>query len=206
MEKNHPDSFHGDDSGKESGQRPAGKAEVGSGRDTGLGCQGLSEMANKGTGRARDLQEDAITYENLAKFNRQAPQITTKYPDINIMFGSLVARQNSIRLNELGLRLGGPDGFTRFNLTPDGSMYAGGYAPYISPDLKLGNIKEEEYTTLRVWRESEKLNSFREFSGKMVERCLTCPELGVNCGGTNVEMELVKLHFPDQDNPYCIYD
>ena len=156
------------------------------------------------TGRAREMSGGAITFERLAEFNARAAEIVKRYPHINIMFGSFVARINSIRLNEFGLRLGGPDGFTRINLTSDGSMYAGGYAPYIDSDLRLGNIKEEGYSMLNVWRYSPKLDDFRDFSGRMVERCLSCPELIVRCGGTNVEMELIKLNTPNGKNPYCI--
>lgn len=156
------------------------------------------------TGRAVQMSEGAITYEDLGEFNRRAVEIVKKYPGINIMFGSFVARINSIRMNDLGLKSGGPDGFTRFNLTPDGSLYAGGYAPYINQDLKLGNIKEEGYSTLRVWRCSPKLQEFRDFSSKLVARCLSCPELITHCGGTNIEMELIKLNSPQGRNPYCV--
>lgn len=157
-------------------------------------------------GRARDMLGKAITYQELAEFNERAAETVKKYPRINIMFGSFVARENSIRMNQLGLRMGGPDGFTRFNLTPDGSLCAGGYAAYIDPSLKLGNIKDEVYTMLNIWRGSQRLNDFREFSRKLVARCLDCSELGLRCGGTNVEMELVKQNSPGKHNPYCIYD
>ncbi len=45
----------------------------------------------------------------------------------------------------------------------------------------------------------------RDFSQKMLERCFTCPELGVRCGGTNVEMELIRQKNPEFGNPYCVY-
>lgn len=159
----------------------------------------------RATGRAKKMLDEAVSYEELYMFNRSAREIVKKYPDINIMYGSQVARENSIGLNELGLQSGGPDGFTRFNLLANGSIWAGGYAPYIDKKLELGNIKEEGYTTLRIWRSSSDLQAFRDFSQKMLERCFTCVELGIRCGGTNVEMELVRLKNPDYGNPYCIY-
>ncbi len=157
----------------------------------------------RGTGRARRISKDAISYDDLSEFNKRASEIVKKYPEINIMFGSYVARINSIRMNELGLKKGGPDGFTRFNLTPDGSMYAGGYAPYINKNLKLGNIKQEGYSTLQVWRYSPKLSEFRDFSSNLIKRCLNCPEFITSCGGVNVEMEIIKLNSPEKSNPYC---
>lgn len=158
------------------------------------------------TGRAQRMAEETLSYQELYEFNQKAAQIVKKYPHINILFGSQVTRENSIRMNELGLKVGGPDGFTRFNLLANGSLWAGGYAPYIDRDLQFGNIKEEGYTILQLWRKSPKLNAFRDFSNQLVMRCLSCPELNLRCPGTNVEMELIKLKFPEIGNPYCISD
>lgn len=156
-------------------------------------------------GRAQGMEKQAVTYQELAGFNDRAAKIAANYPHVNIMFGSLVTRQNSIMVNDYGLRVGGPDGLVRFNLLPDGSMCAGGYAPYINSELKLGNIKEDGYTVLKVWRNSQKLNAFRDFTGKLVRKCMGCPELGAFCGGANAEMELLKLNSMLDNNPYCIY-
>lgn len=160
----------------------------------------------RSTGRAQRMAEETLSYQELYEFNQKAAQIVKKYPHINILFGSQVTRENSIRMNELGLKVGGPDGFTRFNLLANGSLWAGGYAPYIDRGLQFGNIKEEGYTMLQIWRKSPKLNAFRDFSNQLVMRCLSCPELDLRCPGTNVEMELIKLKFPNIGNPYCVSD
>lgn len=160
----------------------------------------------RATGRAQRMAEEALSYQELYEFNQRAAQIVKKYPQINILFGSQVTREHSIRMNKLGLKVGGPDGFTRFNLLANGSLWAGGYAPYIDRGLQFGNIKEEGYTTLRIWRKSPKVNAFRDFSNQLVMRCLSCPELDLHCSGTNVEMELIKLKSPNIGNPYCISD
>lgn len=160
----------------------------------------------RATGRAQKMADEALSFQELYEFNQKATQITRRYSDINILFGSQVTREHSIRMNELGLKVGGPDGFTRFNLLANGSLYAGGYAPYIDKSLEMGNIKEEGYTMLQIWRKSAKLNAFRDFSNKLVMRCLSCPELDLHCPGTNVEMELIKSKFPSIGNPYCVSD
>lgn len=161
------------------------------------------------TGRAQKILDKTLSYRELYDFNKKAVDIVKKYRHINIMFDSQVMKENSIRMNEFGLKMGGPDGFTRFNLLANGSLWAGGYAPYIDRNLKLGNIKKEGYTILRVWRSSSKLNKFlnkfRDFSEKLLKKCLRCPELDVRCPGIKAEMELVKLKFPKIGNPYCIY-
>ncbi len=157
------------------------------------------------TGRAQGMLDKALSYEELYKFNQQAVQIVRRYPEINILYGSQATRENSIRTDKLGLRLGGPDGFTRFNLLANGSMWTGGYVPYIDKSLEMGNIKDEGYTTLRVWR-GPKIDSFREFSRQLLLRCFNCEELDVRCPGMNVEMELVRQKIPELGNPYCISD
>ncbi|MBI2196003.1 radical SAM protein [Candidatus Daviesbacteria bacterium] len=160
----------------------------------------------RSTGRAQRMVRETLSYQELYDFNQKAARIVKKYPHINILFGSQVTRENSIRMNELGLKVGGPDGFTRCNLLANGSLWAGGYAPYIDRGLQFGDIKEEGYTMLQVWRKSPKLNAFRDFSHQLAMRCLSCPELNLYCPGTNVEMELIRLKFPEIGNPYCISD
>lgn len=158
------------------------------------------------TGRARKFVDNSISFDELAEFNKQAEKIVKRYPDIHIMFGSQAMRASSISLNDLQLQIGGPDGFTRLNLSADGSIWPGGYSPYIDKSLILGNIKDEGFTTLKIWRNSEKLRKFRNLSQALVERCLSCVELDGRCRGINVEMELLKQRFPKLGNPYCVFD
>lgn len=158
------------------------------------------------TGRAKKILDEAVSFEDLDDFNKRAAQIVRRYPTINILFGSQVMRVNSVALNSLGLQLGGPDGFTRINLSADGSILPGGYAPYIDKTLNLGDIREEGYTTLQICREPAKLKQFRDRSEQLVRRCLSCPELDVRCPGINVEMDLVRQKSPQIGNPYCKLD
>lgn len=157
------------------------------------------------TGRAQEILEKAVTFEELHNFNIGMEEIKKKYPNIRMFFGELAMIVNSTINNKFGLRLGGPDGFTRFNILADGSIWPGGYVPYIEPDLYLGNVKDENYRIVDIWRNSPKLNEFREWSGLLVERCLICPEFGEKCPGVNVEMELIRKNSPQTGNPYCIY-
>lgn len=160
----------------------------------------------RATGRARTMMHEALSYQELYEFNDKARQIVKKYPNASILFAEEGIRQNTIKMNELGLRMGNPDGFTKFVICSDGSLWAGGFTPHIDRDLEYGNIKKEGYTLLNVWRNSPKLDNFRNFSTQLLMRCLSCPELDVRCSGTNVEMELIRVKFPHIGNPYCISD
>lgn len=157
-------------------------------------------------GRAKRIQSEGASFEELHQFNNLAKELIGKYPGINVMFGSQVTRANSVQLNEIGLKIGGPDGFTRFNLLADGSVWAGGYVPYIDKAFGLGNIIDENFTLLRIWRESATLKAFRDFSESLIRKCMTCQELDERCPGVNVEMELVRVKNPETGNPYCQYD
>lgn len=157
------------------------------------------------TGRAQGVLSKATTFEELYRFNLGMEDIRRRHPNLRMFFGELAMLDNSTILNDFGLRSGGPDGFTRFNVLADGSVWAGGYVPYIDPGLNLGNIKAEGYSVLKIWRDSPVLNAFRKWSGDLVGRCLTCPEFESRCPGVNVEMELIRKKFPEIGNPYCIY-
>ena len=169
----------------------------------------VDEMAffhMRATGRAKtQLIKELVDFDELAEFNRYMESVCQKYPDINFYYGERVVKENSILPGDHGMMMGRPDGFTRFNLLADGSLWAGGYAPYIDRTLNLGNMRREGYSLLRVWRDSEKLKWFRDFSNKLFQRCLNCPEFENRCPGVNVEMELIRLKSPKMGNSYCIY-
>lgn len=169
----------------------------------------VDEMAffhMRATGRAKTkLIKELVDFDELAEFNRHMESVSQNHPDINFYYGERVVKENSILPGNHGMMMGRPDGFTRFNLLADGSLWAGGYAPYIDRTLNLGNMKDEGYSLLKVWRESEKLKWFRDFSNELFQRCLGCPEFEKRCPGVNVEMELIRLKSPKMGNPYCIY-
>ncbi len=157
-------------------------------------------------GRGAHLLNEVLSYKELCNFNEKIEKFKSKYPHVNILYGSKVTIANSIKAkteSKLGLKLGGPDGLTRFNLSPDGSIWPGGYTPFLRPDFYLGNIKTEGFSILNVWRNSEKLKQFREESFKIQNKCLTCPENGVRCPGAGIEMEFYREKSLNQKNPYC---
>lgn len=169
----------------------------------------VGEMAffhMRSTGRAKTtLLGEMVDFNELYQFNQYMDLVSEKYPNINFYYGERVVKENSIFPGDHGMMMGRPDGFTRFNLLADGSLWAGGYAPYIDRNLNLGNMRTENYSLMRVWRESEKLKWFRDFSNELFKRCLGCPEFKNRCPGVNVEMELIRSKFPKIGNPYCLY-
>lgn len=160
------------------------------------------------TGRALDILDNKLSYEELFKFSEQVEDLKPKYPKLNILCHSKVMLRRSIRhetSKKLGIKMGGPDGFTHLNILPDGSIWPGGYTPHIEPKYNLGNIKEEGYTLLHVWRHSPLLKEFRERSLKLQEICLSCSENSVRCPGASMEMELYREKNPKKKNPYCLF-
>ncbi|MBW2964688.1 radical SAM protein [Candidatus Woesearchaeota archaeon] len=160
------------------------------------------------TGRALTISDQSVSFDELNAFNRMLEGLQGRYSHVNILHGSQVTMMNSIDANtksEFGLEMGGPDGFTRFNILPDGSIWPGGYTPRIAPGFYLGNIKEEGYSILNVWRNSQKLNEFRQMSLDLQKKCLACEEKDVRCPGANIEMELNRKNESDGKNPYCLY-
>jgi len=160
------------------------------------------------TGRALGILNQVVSYDELYEFDKKIETLKPKYPHMNILHGSRVMVQNSIGSNtksDLGLEMGGPDGFTRFNLLPDGSIWPGGYTPHLKPEFYLGNVKDENYTLLNIWRNSPELKEFRKISLELQKKCQSCPEKNVRCPGASMEMEFYREKNPENKNPYCIY-
>ena len=157
------------------------------------------------TGRAQGMQDRKVDFFQLFEFYKRMETLEQRYPDIRFFYKERAIQQTSIMPNEFGLRVGSPDGLTRLNLNSDGSLWAGGYTAYIDQGLRLGNIKDEDYSLRQIWNNSPILESYREFGRKLVEKCLGCAEYNGRCPGVNVEMELIRRKFPEIGNPNCIY-
>ncbi len=159
-------------------------------------------------GRALNILEHVISYRKLYEFDKKIESLKPEYPHMRILHGSKVMLMNSIdtdKKDNFGLKMGGPDGFTRLNILPDGSIWPGGYTPHIKLEYCLGNIKEENYSIINIWRNSRKLDEFREKSLNLQKRCLKCPEKNIRCPGASMEMEFYRETNPKNKNPYCIY-
>lgn len=157
-------------------------------------------------GRGSGLLNEVMSYSDLHEFDKRIEKIKHLYPQVNILHGSKITIANSIQSNlesKFGLKIGGPDGFTRFNISPDGSIWPGGYTPFLRPDFYLGNIKDENYSILNIWRNSKKLNEFRNKSMDVQKKCLICSEVGLRCPGAGIEMEFYREKSSDKKNPYC---
>jgi MoaA/NifB/PqqE/SkfB family radical SAM enzyme len=160
------------------------------------------------TGRATGILDEVLPYEELHQFDEKIEPLKPNYPHLRILHGSKVMIANSISPkveNDVGLKIGGPDGFTRFNLLPDGSIWPGGYTPHLRPDFHLGYIQNEGFSVLNVWRNSPKLREFREISLELQKTCLVCPEKNVKCCGASIEMEFYRQKSKDRKNPYCAH-
>lgn len=160
------------------------------------------------TGRALGMTGEMLSHIELNETNKRIEFLREKYPLLRILHGVQVVQENSISYHiqkKLGLYMGGPDGFTRMTLLSDGTFWSGGYTPYLDRSWCLGNIKDEKYSILRLWRESPVLQRFREKSLAQQKVCNSCSIFGKDCGGVDMEMELYREKRPDKKNPYCIY-
>jgi len=158
-------------------------------------------------GRGKNLgMEDLVTFEEFYEMSQQAKKLRAKYPSLNIMHFEQSTIQNSSRsgiYDKLGLKMGSPDGTTRFNIMSDGGLWAGGYIPYVDPSYCLGNIKFDDI--FEIWQRSNKLERFRESSRKLEIYCSKCDEYLKRCPGPNFEIELYRKNNPGVKNSYCYY-
>lgn len=97
------------------------------------------------------------------------------------------------------------DGFTVFNIIPNGDIYAGGCVPHVSiqerPNLVLGNIVQEGYSISNIWARSTRLNDIRFDYKSYQDRCNGCQEYNTRCDGFTPEMEVYRK--VTSTNPFC---
>ncbi len=158
-------------------------------------------------GRGKELEnEESISFEEFYNMSQKTFCLREKYPNINIMHFEQPLIDNSSRKElkeKFGLVMCAPDGSTRFNITSDGRLWAGGYIPYIDEAMCVGNIKKDKL--FNIWQFSKKLEKFRKESGKLIEFCSDCSEFMKKCPGANYEREFYRKKHPGAKNPYCLY-
>lgn len=157
-------------------------------------------------GRGGSLNEEAATFEEFYEMSQRAAEVRARFPKLSLLHFEQATIQNSSRRGDydrFGLRVGPPDGNTRFNVTSDGSLWAGGYIPYVDPSYRLGNIKTDDL--FDIWQTSPKLEEFREESRRLEIHCAKCNEFARRCPGPNFELELLRKKRPEIKNPYCYY-
>lgn len=166
-------------------------------------CEDIGFFHLRPFGRARTIMHMAPTFDELA-----AAWTIIRRAKMEHGFARakpLLPPDKVINLGKIGFAQGGVDGFSRINIMSDGQVFAGGCVPYVASDarelMSLGDIKAENFSTLRIWHESEKLWRLRDERASFHARCVACSHLNVDCNGFSPEMELYReLH---GINPFC---
>ena len=172
-------------------------------------CRDISFFHARPLGRALIMKDKLLSYYEINEFMDKVEQIRLEFPNLSVRTRSSSLKQNAINQSsaaDFSLIEGGTDGFTRFNIMSNGDMYAGGCVPYVDPKLRqqlvLGNIVDEHYSLLNIWRNNERLNRIRQESLKHKQKCNSCRDYDSKCHGFTLEMELYNnIH---GNNPYCI--
>ena len=153
-------------------------------------------------GRAKSLEEHMVNYNDLAEFAIKMDGLVENYPGLNILYNTTVCmNMNSIRDGQkYGLQIAGcPGGATRMVMTSEGNLHVCGYMPYVGEE-PIGNLKDEGFSILNLWRNSLRLNAFREENTQQTKKCMSCSEYQQRCPGACLAMEKIE----DYQNPYCV--
>lgn len=159
-----------------------------------------------GRGFHAENSDGVTVYEHL-EMSKKIEKLKNKYPDLKILHFAEVSRATSVGQeseSKFLLKVGPPSGFTTFNVISNGDYACGGYSPYISKSLPLGNVKQQNI--FDVWQADEKLEKIREDSHKLILFCNKCEKFkNRECQGSKYETELIRLLNPEVKNPTCIF-
>lgn len=90
-----------------------------------------------------------------------------------------------------------------FNVNSDGAVLPCAFLHELSPEtFTLGNIRDDGYSVLNIWRESELLRTLRRRSNECNLRCIGCSRFKSDCLGTCIFMGLYSERTGRPD-PYC---
>jgi MoaA/NifB/PqqE/SkfB family radical SAM enzyme len=155
--------------------------------------------------RAED--SDGVSIEEHLKMSKKIEKLKKKYKSLRILHFAEVSHTTSVNQKSKSkflLEVGPPSGFTTFNVLSNGDYACGGYSPYISNELKLGNIKKENI--FDIWQNNKVLEKIRNDSHKLILFCNSCEKFkNKQCQGSKYETELIRLINPEVKNPTCIF-
>ncbi len=170
------------------------------------GVEEINFFITRFVGRGQDLQSEAASFEEFYEMSQRADQARDRHPRLRILHFEEATIRNSSRGGEydkFGLRVGPPDGSTRFNIIHNGDIYAGGYMPYVDQGYRAGNVRTDNI--YEVWQSNPILEKFRDQSRRLENFCANCKEFKKRCPGPNFELERLRQIRPDLENPYCFY-
>jgi MoaA/NifB/PqqE/SkfB family radical SAM enzyme len=158
-------------------------------------------------GRGENLESQyAVTWQEFYDFYQKSLEVEKKYPNLRLLTFARANRRASIdkdKEKDFGLRIGTASGITNFNIASDGSLWSGGYLPYIDSSLSMGNIKTDNI--FEVWQKNPKLELLRNQASKLKNFCYQCPESNRRCPGAVFEMEIHRQKHPETRNFYCLH-
>jgi MoaA/NifB/PqqE/SkfB family radical SAM enzyme len=165
-----------------------------------LGC-GFCFILTRPTGRAVSAFNPPPLDDLIAAVSRiEARRLD--YPDVYVSTSFAVVMDHEVSIG--GINLTGCNAVQKsFNINSDGTISPCAFLFELSPDAySLGNLREEDYSVLRVWRESQLLGQLRHKSYQANRRCITCSHFKKDCLGTCVFMTCYRER-TGQVDPYC---
>lgn len=172
-------------------------------------CSDISFFHGRPIGRGYNMKDEMLDFHSLQNINEIIERLRQRFSGLSVRTNSPSLSRSSIpsrHTNKFGLLSGGSDGFTRFNIFPDGNTFAGGCLPYVDSEtylsLSAGNVRDHDYSIDPIWHRSEVLWRQRKTFSLYQRRCEECSEYKVKCSGFTPEMEEYrKVH---GENPFCI--
>ncbi|HID63956.1 MAG TPA: radical SAM protein [Anaerolineae bacterium] len=166
-----------------------------------LGC-GFCFILIRPVGRAGE-KFDPPPLRELIPVVRQIEAKQHRYPEAYFSTSFHVVMDREIVIG--GINLTGCNAIQKsFNVNSDGAVSPCAFFYELSPqDFTLGNIRDENYSVLRIWRNSALLRTLRRRSSGCNVRCIACPHFKHDCLGTCIFMQLYSERTGRPD-PYCL--
>lgn len=164
----------------------------------------LCFMQLKPIGRGGKLLNCMPTIQEIYRADKRIKLLRNNYPHLRI--------STSYDIIAEGLVMPAPDldlttcaaGLRGCNIDSKGDIYACGFLEELGSEFKLGNIKNNGFSILETWYNSQKLKRFREQNLSKAKECRSCSYLRNPCFGSCIVMENYKeLKSSNKTDPYC---
>jgi len=165
-----------------------------------LGC-GFCFILLRPTGRAVE-KFDPPPLSEIIPVIRIIEEKKQKYAGVYFSTSFHVVMERELTIS--GINLTGCNAIQKsFNVNSDGTVLPCAFLFELSPEkFTLGNIRNNNYSILEIWSQSELLRALRKRSSNCNMRCIGCSRFKHDCLGTCVFMELYS-ELSGKPDPYC---
>ncbi len=157
-------------------------------------------------GRGEELFDAIPSLHALYDGVRLVKELRKQYPETKILTSYDVIQANAVMAAPDVDLTGCAAALRGCGISSKGRVECCGFLAELTDEYTPGNIRDHGYSVLSMWRNSPRVQAFRELNIARNKECVQCPSYDVACFGSCAAMHVYRSVNPRGKDPYCVRD